>query len=69
MENNTDTGISLIAFLFAITIMGIGMTGWVKNIIKLSNCDFEAPYQSEVIHGIGIVPIIGAVTGWIDVGR
>ena len=58
---------TLIAVNVALFII-IG-TGWVKNIIKLSNCDFEAPYKAEVIHAIGIIPPVGAVTGWLDLGK
>ncbi len=44
-------------------------TGWVKNIIKLSACDFKAPYKAEIIHTTGIIPLIGVVTGWLDIGK
>ncbi len=43
--------------------------GWVKNIIKLADCDFESPYKAEVIHGIGLIPPVGMVTGWLDLGK
>lgn len=45
------------------------LIGWVKNVIKLSECDFEAPYKAEVIHGVGIIPPVGMVTGWLNVGK
>lgn len=45
------------------------LTGWVKNVIKLSECDFEAPYKAEVIHCVGIIPPVGMVTGWLNVGK
>ena len=51
-----------------IIILVIG-TGWVKNIIKLSECDFEAPYKAEVVHGVGLFPLVGMVTGWLDRGK
>jgi len=51
-----------------IIVLIIG-TGWIKNIIKLSECDFESPYKAEVIHGIGIIPPIGMITGWLNVGK
>ena len=51
-----------------LVVLLIVLTGWVKNIIKLSDCDFEAPYKAEVIHAIGIIPPVGMVTGWLDVG-
>lgn len=55
----------LILPLLVVLIIG---TGWVKNLIKLSECDFEAPYKAEVIHAIGIIPPVGMVTGWLDLG-
>jgi len=51
-----------------VLIIIIIFTGWVKNIIKLSNCDFEAPYKAEIIYGVGLIPPVGAVTGWLDIG-
>ena len=55
--------------VFQLVLLLVVGTGWVKNIIKLSECDFEAPYKAEVVHGVGIVPFVGMVTGWIDVGK
>ena len=45
------------------------ITGYVKNIIKLSDCDFKPSYKAEVIHGIGIFPIVGVFTGYMDFGK
>ena len=56
----------LIFTVLLLLAMGIG---WVMNIIKLVNCDFVAPYKCEVIHAIGIIPPVGIVTGWLDVGK
>lgn len=44
-------------------------TGWIKNVVKLSQCDFETPYKAEFIHIAGLFPPIGAITGWLDVGK
>ncbi len=55
-------------FAIQIALVLIVGTGWVKDIIKLSNCDFQAPYKAEVIYGIGLIPPVGMVTGWLDVG-
>jgi hypothetical protein len=56
----------MLVYLIIIIIVGIG---WVKNIIKLTECDFEAPYKAEIIHGIGLIPPVGMVTGWLNVGK
>ena len=50
-------------------ILLVGAAGWVKNLIKLSECDFEAPYKAEIIYGVGILPPVGMVTGWLDLGK
>jgi hypothetical protein len=53
--------------LFIATAIGVG---WIKDIIKLSNCDFKEPYKAEVIYGVGaVIPFVGAVTGWMDFGK
>jgi hypothetical protein len=54
--------------VLVLAIIGMIVTGWIKNLIKLSDCDFDAPYKAEVIHAIGLFPPVGMVTGWIDVG-
>lgn len=57
---------TFIAYSLIILILS---TGWVKNIIKLSNCDFNAPYKAEIIHSLGIIPPVGMITGWLNVGK
>lgn len=39
---------------------------WVGNIVKLSDCDFQAPYRCEFIHGVGIIPLTSPLTVWFD---
>jgi hypothetical protein len=50
--------------LLIVAVIG---TGWVKNIIKLSDCDFQSPYKAEVIHVVGLIPPVGMVTGWLNI--
>ncbi len=57
---------TLLLFVIIVAVIGVG---WVKNIIKLTDCDFEAPYKCEIIHAVGIIPPVGAVTGWLDLGK
>tara|TARA_R110000851_G_scaffold183382_1_gene332651 strand:+ start:72 stop:269 length:198 start_codon:yes stop_codon:yes gene_type:complete len=54
--------------LIFLLVLATGV-GWVKNIIKLADCDFQAPYKAEVIHTIGLIPFVGLFTGWVDVGK
>ena len=54
---------------FQIVIVLLICTGWAKNIIKLTRCDFERPYKAEVIHTVGLIPPVGMVTGWFNVGK
>ena len=55
--------------IVALVIVVVIVVGWVKNLIKLTNCDFEAPYKCEVVHVVGLAPPIGAITGWLDMGK
>ena len=55
--------------IFVLVIVVTVMVGWVKNVIKLADCDFIAPYKCEVVHGVGIIPPVGMITGWLDVGK
>lgn len=62
-------GMGNVAAIVFLLLYVVGAVGWVKNIVKLSECDFEAPYKAEIIHVVGLVPVIGAVTGYINVGQ
>ena len=55
--------------IVGVVITLVAGTGWVKNIIKLSECDFEAPYKAEVVHAVGLIPPVGMITGWLDMGK
>ena len=43
--------------------------GWAMNLYKLTQCDYEPSYKAEILHIVGIFPIVGMFTGWIDVGK
>lgn len=55
--------------IFVVVVISVVSVGWVKNVIKLANCDFEAPYKAEVVHLVGLIPPVGMITGWLDVGK
>ncbi len=50
-------------------VVGLIAVGWGMNLVKLVQLDFESPYKAEVIRTIGIVPIIGAITGYMTIGE
>jgi len=55
--------------ILSIVILIVVGTGWVKNVIKLTSCDFEAPFKCEITHAVGLIPPVGMITGWINAGR
>lgn len=57
---------AIIVIVIAVSIFGVMLTGWVKNLSKLTDCDFEAPYKCEVVRTVGVVPPIGAVIGYME---
>lgn len=65
---NRQIGYGIVGFV-VVVFLTLAATGWVKNLIKLSNCDFEAPYKAEVIYAVGLIPPVGMVTGWLDLGK
>ena len=65
MKNKQKGFISLTGFVLIIYL--VFLTGYVMNIVKFVRLDFKAPYKAEVIRGIGIVPPIGGVLGYIKV--
>lgn len=61
--------VEVVVVIFCIFIIIGGMIGYVKNIIKFTKCDFEAPYKAEAIHAVGLITPIGGVIGWMDFGK
>lgn len=56
-----------ITFVIYLAICIVLLTGWIKNIVKLTKCDFEPSYKSEVLRIIGIpVAPMGIVIGYMD---
>lgn len=55
------------SIIIRVLISLILIIGYVKCVIKLVNCDFEAPYKAEVIYGIGTCTGLGAIFGYINI--
>ena len=68
MKRN-NKGFTLVEFVFVVLTCVIiigGVFGWVNNIVELTRCDFKAPYKTEVIRIVGIIPPVGAIVGWME---
>ena len=52
-----------------ILLMMVGIVGWVMNLYKLIHCDFEQPYKAEIVRTIGLIPVVGAFTGYMNLGN
>lgn len=66
---NKQTGSSVIAGLIALLFWVFVAVSWGTDLYKLIDCDFEPSYKAEVIHGIGLIPLVSCVTAWVDVGK
>jgi hypothetical protein len=66
MENKKGS-IGTVFLVLTILIISIG---WIMNVVKFCKCDFEDPYKTEIIRGVGI-PVfpMGAVCGFMDIGE
>jgi hypothetical protein len=52
----------LIGIVFAIAL------GYISNIVKLTQCDFEPSYKAEICRGVGIfIPPVGIIEGYLTI--
>lgn len=54
------------AFVLVVVIIVAGVIGYVMNIYKLTQCNFESPYKCEIVHAVGIIPIVGVFSGYMS---
>lgn len=54
-----------LVFLFWIAVAA----SWVGNLVKLTECDFDAPVKCEIVHGVGLIPIASIFTIWFDTDK
>jgi hypothetical protein len=57
--------IFLLPFVFFILFL----LSWIANFVKLTDCDFQAPYRCEIIHGAGIIPPIAPIAVWFGTDK
>jgi len=60
VAENLAVGFSI--FMFAVSLFAAGC--WIGNVVKLTRCDFEAPYKGEIIHAVGLIPHLSIITVW-----
>jgi hypothetical protein len=59
----------LVIAIIAVGVLLLPTVGYVKNVFKFIDSDFEAPYKSEIVRAVGIpVPIVGVIAGFMDIG-
>lgn len=58
-----------IAMVGLILVYCLGIIGWVMCVVKFVKSDFDAPYKSEIIYGIGTFSGLGAIIGWININE
>lgn len=56
-------------FLLWLMVSSVLALGYGMNIYKLTQCDFEAPYKAEVLHTVGLIPVVGVFTGYMEFGK
>ena len=57
----------IIVYSIYVLLAIFGLVGWIKNISKLIDCDFESSYKTEVLRTVGIVVApMGAIIGYMD---
>ncbi len=62
-----DSALGCILLCGIILGITLGIFGYIRNIVKLTKLDFKEPYKAEIIRTIGLIPPVGAITGWINI--
>ena len=63
-QENPPVGCMVVILLISLLLT----IGWVINIVKFAQCDFDKPYKAEVIRGVGIVMVpVGGVVGYLSI--
>jgi hypothetical protein len=64
------TVVSIVTLLFFIFLCLLVPVSWGVNLWKLTECDFKggesATYRCEVLHGVGLIPVVSIFTVWAD---
>ena len=56
----------LVQSLIVLAISGVGLVGWIMNIVKITQADFSHIDGELVVRVIGIpMAPVGAVSGWL----
>ena len=55
---------TIITVLIGILVFLAVLICWVSNAYKLTKCDFKAPFKGEIVHALGIIPILSPITVW-----
>ena len=63
-KSNWRTIMKATTLLYAFFIL-FGIGGWISNLCILCTLDFQTPYKAEIIRSLGVIPIVGAITGWM----
>lgn len=56
---------NIIEGIIAVFVL-VFLVAWPVNLYKLTQCDFESNYKCEVIHGLGIIPVMSPITVWFE---
>ncbi len=61
-------GLGVFGILLWLTIIIGSIFGYISNIVKLTKCDFKAPYKAEVLRGVGIfIAPMGIIEGYCQI--
>jgi len=62
MKNKSLLILPALSVLFSVFLA----VSWIVNLVKFIQCDFQASWRDEIIHGIGVFfALPSIVTAWI----
>lgn len=54
-------------FILVIILWILGIIGEIRCIVKMVQCDWNAPYKAEILYTAGTFTGAGAIIGWINI--
>lgn len=62
------TSVIVILSLVLVAVVIAMPVGYILNIVKFCQCDFESPVKAEIIRGIGIIIVpVGVICGYFTI--
>lgn len=66
LTDNMSDKEALVVGSIVLALISLVAVCYVNNVLDFVDCDFQAPYKCEIVHGVGVVlPPVSVVTTFV----